>query len=247
MHIYAENLRCLEIKRDSFQRLDSQEYEARPSLEHKNLLSWWSIQYRSSNTISVRDKTVSWVRIVNGVDKYVTESMLTTKEEDTASGKPIAEARPRQTRTPTLTSVHIPLLVRERIDFETQRSHYHKCYEVSKAITRLPRHDQSVPRGSDGAIHHSDIIEECRKKFDGASQWLLEDWISTLAQGGGAKKRFQCCVNPNSYSQFLYLRAIKGHSGDNAVDPALQDNVLLPKDLPCTSTTSGTRMNWIPW
>ena len=36
--------------------------------------------------------------------------------------------------------------------------------------------------GSDGAIHYSDIIDECRKKkFDDASQWLLEDWISTLA------------------------------------------------------------------
>ena len=38
----------------------------------------------------------SWVRVVNGVDKCVTESMLTKKEEDIASGKPIAKARPRQ-------------------------------------------------------------------------------------------------------------------------------------------------------
>ena len=101
---------------------------------------------------------------------------------------------------------------------------------MSKAITRLLRHDQSVPRGSDGAILYSDSIEECRKqKFDDASQWPLEDWISTLAKGGGAKKRFQYCVNPNSSDQFLYLRAIQGHSGDNAVDPELQTNVLLPK------------------
>ena len=98
---------------------------------------------------------------------------------------------------------------------------------MSKAITRLLRHDQSVPRGSDRAIHFSDIIEECRKqKFDDASQWFLEDWISTR---GGAKKSFQYCVNPNSSNQFLYLRAIQGHSGDNDVDPELQDNVLLPK------------------
>ena len=119
------------------------------------------------------DKTVSWVRIANGVDKYVTESMLTEKEEDTASWKPIAEARPRQKLTVTLTSVSIPVLERKWIDIETQRSHDHKCYEVSKAINRLLRHDQSVPRGSDGAIHYSDIIEECRKKkkFDDASQW----------------------------------------------------------------------------
>ena len=43
-----------------------------------------------------QDNTVSWFRIVNGVDRYVTESMPTAKEERTASGKPIAKARPRQ-------------------------------------------------------------------------------------------------------------------------------------------------------
>ena len=48
-----------------------------------------------------QDNTVSWVRIVNGVDKYVTESML---------GKPIAKSRPRQMPTVTLTSVSTPAL-----------------------------------------------------------------------------------------------------------------------------------------
>ena len=57
-------------KRESYKRLDSQEYEDRPSLEHESLLSWWSIQYQSSNSIE-------W----NGVEKYVTESMLTTKKK----------------------------------------------------------------------------------------------------------------------------------------------------------------------
>ena len=33
-----------------------------------------------------QDNTASLVRIVNGVDKYVTESMLTKEEEDIASG-----------------------------------------------------------------------------------------------------------------------------------------------------------------
>ena len=74
----------------------------------------------------------------------------------------------------------------------------------------------------DTKIHYSDIIEECRKKeFDDASQWLLEDWISTLAKGGGAKKIFHCCVNPNSSNDFLYLRAIQGHSGDNLVESCI--------------------------
>ena len=57
-----------------------------------------------------QDRTASWVRIVNGVDKYVTESMLTKEEEDIASVKPIAKARPRQKTTVTLTSVSIPVL-----------------------------------------------------------------------------------------------------------------------------------------
>ena len=120
---------------------------------------------------------------MTGVDKYVTESMLTTKGEDIASGKLIAKARPRQKPTVTVTSVSIPVHGRKWVDIETQRSHGQKCFEVSKAITRLLRHDQSVPRGSDEAIHYSDIMEECRKqKFDDASQWLLEDWISTPAK-----------------------------------------------------------------
>ena len=116
-----------------------------------------------------QDNTVSWVRIVKGVDKYVTETMLTGKEEDTASVKPIAEAedqytRPRQRPTVTRTPVSVPVRERRWRDIETQRSNNQKCSEVSKAIIRLLRHGQTVPRGSDGAIHYSDIIEECSRK-----------------------------------------------------------------------------------
>ena len=89
------------------------------------------------------------VRIVNGVDKYVTESMLTTKEEDIASGKPIAKARPRQKRAVTLTSVSILVHERTWMDIETQRSDDQNCFEVPKVITRLLRHAQSVLRGCD--------------------------------------------------------------------------------------------------
>ena len=108
-----------------------------------------------------QDNTVSWVRIVNGVDRYVTEAMPTAKEENTALVKPtITTARPRQKPTATLTSISIPVLNRIWIDIETQRSNDLKCFEVSKAITRLLRHDQTVPRGIAGAIHCIDIMEE---------------------------------------------------------------------------------------
>ena len=93
----------------------------------------------------------------------VTESLLTKEQEDTASVKPIAKARPRQNPTVTLTFVSIPVLERKWIDIETQRSHDQKCFEVSQAMTRLLRHDQAVPRGSDGAIHMQE--EEVRRLF----------------------------------------------------------------------------------
>ena len=48
---------------------------------------------------------------MNVVDKYVTESMPTAKEEDITSGKTIATARPRQKPTVTLTSVSILFLI----------------------------------------------------------------------------------------------------------------------------------------
>ena len=119
---------------------------------------------------------------MNGVDKYVTESMLTKEEEDIASGKPIAKARPLQKPTVTLTPVSIPVRERRWTDIETQRSNDQKCFDVSKAVTRLLRHDQTVHRDIDGAIQYNDILEQCSEKKVGASQWPLEDWISTLAK-----------------------------------------------------------------
>ena len=67
--------------------------------------------------------------------------------------------------------------------------------------------------------------------FDGVSQWPIIDWITCLTKEGGPKKRFQYCLNPNSSKHFLNFRAIQGHSGGNFVDPAMQDNVLLPEDV----------------
>ena len=75
------------------------------------------------SNLCFQDRTASWVRIVNGVDKYVTESVLTKEEEDEASEKPMAKARPRQKPTVTLTSASILVRERKQIDIETQRSH----------------------------------------------------------------------------------------------------------------------------
>ena len=177
-----------------------------------------------------QDQTVSWFRIVNGVDKFVREAMP-IQEEGKASVKPVAKA--------------------------TQESNDPYCFQVSKFITRLLRHNQKVYRAADGAVHYDLVIDACKKAirqcriwldemkkdFVNAPQWSIEKWISVLAKGGGQEKSFQYCLNPNYPHQFLYLRAIQGHSG-STINPALQDTVRLPVFLPSVFITSDTAKNW---
>ena len=69
-----------------------------------------------------RDTTVSCVRIVSRINKYVTE---TSEEIPVASvgarstGKLVAKGKPRQTSNLTLSPVSIPYRERKLIDIET--------------------------------------------------------------------------------------------------------------------------------
>ena len=160
-----------------------------------------------------RDNTASWVRIVNGVDTYVTESMLTKKEDDTASGKPIAKARPRQKPTVTLTSVSIPVLERKWIDIETQRSHDHKFYEVSNSCHPLATTWSISPsrkRRSDPLQwHHRRVQEEEVRRCFAMVTWRLdinsgqrvrsEEKISILPES----KLLQSILVPSSNSRTI--------------------------------------------
>ena len=137
-------------------------------------------------------------RIVNGVEKYVNETTETIEDaEHKASGKHFAKARSRMWITNNAdTSVSVPLRDRKWVEINPG-SYNHVCYVKSKAMIRLLRHDQNIPRETDGAVKYEDIVEEFIKKenFQCASQWSLNDWISFLAKGGGAKKRFQYCMD----------------------------------------------------
>ena len=58
--------------------------------------------------------------------------------------------------------------------------------------------------------------------------WFDDVWKSKMAGGGGNKKRCQYCT---SGREFLYIRALQGHSRRNPIDPTLRDNVLNPDDF----------------
>ena len=53
---------------------------------------------------------------------------------------------------------------------------------------------------------------------------------SKMAGGGGNKKKLQYCTD-SSGQEILYLRSLQGLSGRNPIDPALQDNVLIPNNF----------------
>ena len=118
----------------------------------------------------------------------------------------------------TLSSVSIPIGDRKWIFIETQRSHDQRCYEVSKSMTRLPPHDRSVPLEFDGAVLFDDVFEECRtKKFNDASQWPLEDWISKLAKRDRSQEKvsillesnlFQPLPVPQSKTMYCYQKVL---------------------------------------
>ena len=108
---------------------------------------------------SFRDRTISWVRIVNGINKYVTE----TSEEipvasvgDRSTGQLVEKARPRPTPTLTLSLVSIHCNERKWIDIEPG-TFSQGCSEVSKFMVMLLGHDESVHRVEDGAVRFDDL------------------------------------------------------------------------------------------
>ena len=90
-----------------------------------------------------KGRTESWIRIVNGIDRFVREAML-IQAEAKASGKPAAKARP--IFHPSSTSGWDFTLMEQRrwIDIGTHESNDPCCFQVSIFITRLLRHSLKV-------------------------------------------------------------------------------------------------------
>ena len=114
-----------------------------------------------------RDQTVSWVRIVNSIDKYVTEMSEEIPSENVVSSfstvKPVAKAKPKP-RTVVNSNVNVPIPERKLIDIGPQPFD-RCCFEVSKFMTRTLRHDASILREEDGAVRFDDLINKLKEEF----------------------------------------------------------------------------------
>ena len=141
-------------KEGSNEWVDFQEYENRPSLWRKRLSQSRSLQNWNSGRISVSRQN----------------SFLGSNRERNWKVRDRSDAVFR-----TCPSTW------KKVEDINPEKHHHDCFLVSKAMTRLLRHDQSVSREDDGAVLFDGVLEEIKKKkFDGAFQWSINDWISTI-------------------------------------------------------------------
>ena len=89
-----------------------------------------------SPRVEVEDQTTPWIRLVSGVEKYVRETMP-IQEEERASGRPAAKARPILKPSSASNQNFIPVRERKRNDIEVQKSRDHYCFQMSKFMTQL--------------------------------------------------------------------------------------------------------------
>ena len=183
-----------------------------------------------------KDNSHSWVRISYGTVKYVndyikydTENFADPQEEESlqtsssvVTARSKAKAKPQPMEFAGTTT--IPLLERRWIDIEPSKQDL-DSYDISKKVINLLRHNQTLHREDDGAIHFYKIQFHLRDHHLPIQNWSDDRWIACLAAGGGSKRRYQYCSD--YWGSIIYLRALQGHSGGNLIDPTLQDNVLI--------------------
>ena len=185
-----------------------------------------------------KDNSHSWVRISHGLNKLVTN--LNNNEQETSevqfgeyalrlnasdfASRSKAKAKPQRRDSASSSTRTVP--IGERTWTYVEPGEYSiSHYEVSKKLIHLLRHG-SLPRENDGAIEFWRIKDNLQKHFLYCHHWSDDKWKKSMA-GGGNKKRYQCCTD--SSGAILYLRALQGHSGRSLIDPALQDNVVIPR------------------
>ena len=184
-----------------------------------------------------QDNSHSWVRISYGTVKYVIDSIQDNtgipadpQEEQipqtsikVVAARSKAKAKP-QPRELVGTTATIPMHKRRWIDIEPSEQNL-ASYDLSKKVINLLRHNQTVQREKDGAIEFYKIKFHLRNHHSQIQNWSDDRWKACLAAGGGSKRRYQYCSDESG--TILYLRALQGHSGNNLIDPTLQDNVVI--------------------
>ena len=183
-----------------------------------------------------QDNSHSWVRISYGTVKYVIDSIQDNTEipadpqeeqilqtsTNVVAARSKAKAKPQPRESTGMTT--IPLRERKWIDIEPSKQDL-ESYDLSKKVNNLLRHNQTLQREEDGAIEFCKIKFHLRNHHSQIHNWSDDRWKACLAALGGSKRRYQYCSDNSG--AILYLRALQGHSGNNLIDPMIQDNVVI--------------------
>ena len=182
----------------------------------------------------------------NPADPQEEESPQTSTSVVAARSKAKAKPQPRELAG---TTTIIPIHQRRWVDIEPSEPTL-AAYEISKKVISLLRHNQTVQREEDGAIQFWRIKFHLRNHHSQIHNWSDDRWTACLAAGGGSKRRYQYCSDNSG--TILYLCALQGHSGNNLIDPMLQDNVVIGTGIfpyiyhvGCTFNLSFYYQQWI--
>ena len=173
------------------------------------------------------DNSHSWVRISHGSDKLVTNLNSSEQETSEVQLKEYAlklDASDFACRTKAKAKPQ-----RRQLAGDVEPGEYSfSDYTVSKKLVHLLRHAR-IQIQDDGAVKFWRIKDNLQKHFQHCHHWSDDKWKKSMAGGGGNKKRYQYCTD--SSGAILYLRALQGHPGRSLIDPALQDNVVIPSNF----------------
>ena len=117
------------------------------------------------------------------------------------------------------------------VDIHPEGTHDEQAHCVSKGMIRLLRHG-NLALEEDGAVEWKHCYLCFYRDFTSSQNWTARMWLRCLKIGGGNKKKFQHCLDPNALAAtVLYMRAIHDHSGGSRVVPTLLDNVIRPSKV----------------
>ena len=183
------------LKSISSKRVDNRKHGNRPGLGCEGLSSSRTLRYWNFDRICCSRR-----KQLHGFESW-TESTGVQPKRQKPFPLRMRSTEPQETRCQSKTTTEAcrdtVFTVRERkwIDVNLERFRQ-DCFVVWKAMIRSLRHDQSVPREDDGAVRFDDIMEEFKKKFDGALQWPINHWISILPNWGGSKEKVSTLFEP---------------------------------------------------
>ena len=231
-HLCREYTMPRNEKEDSCEMMDSQEFENRPSLEHESLPSWRSIQYWSSCPVSVsRQKPLLGLEIRERC-WYIRDRIDANQER---RGHSFGETHCQsKTKTEAHRNVDIRLY---SCSWKEMVRHWNTTITRSEVIWSVQSHhpiaatwsiSPSRKRRSDPLQwHHRRVQDKEVRRWFAMVTWKLD--INSGRREEERRKDFNIVwiqtlpINSCTFEQFKDIQET------NAVDPTLQDSVLLPK------------------